>query len=384
MDNDGAFDDATGMNPTVVFEEDGVYPIVLRVIDDGGLFSTDSLSVTIQSSTPIINLPPIAEAGEDIVAGNAVTVIFNGSFSTDPEGKPLIYEWDMDNDGQFDDATGMNPSQVFANNGVYLIALRVTDDGNLTATDTLSITISLADPSLGEIDMPASPLKVNNDLMFSAPITNPGQDDTLSAIWDWNDGMTSAGIMDGQSITGSHRYETPGFYNVTLTLSNKDGGITQRNINKLVVVAPTAASVFGIGWLISPAGSTNANLGEVGKINFDFNASYRRAFASIPSGKTNITIKGKDFKFVSSSYSWLIISGKTSILEGSGTLNGEGNFGLLISVQDGAWFKPNSDKLRIKIWNKENGELIYDTQPGAANDALPTTTVKGFIFTINK
>jgi hypothetical protein len=31
------------------------------------------------------------------------------------------------------------------------------------------------------------------------------------------------------------------------------------------------------------------------------------------------------------------------------------------------------DKIRIKIWNKSTGQVIYDNQPGSADDASPTT-----------
>ncbi len=37
----------------------------------------------------------------------------------------------------------------------------------------------------------------------------------------------------------------------------------------------------------------------------------------------------------------------------------------------------NLDKLRIKIWDKTSGEVIYDNKPGAADTADPTTTLGG-------
>jgi hypothetical protein len=33
------------------------------------------------------------------------------------------------------------------------------------------------------------------------------------------------------------------------------------------------------------------------------------------------------------------------------------------------------DKLRIKIWDKTTGAIVYDSQPGASDAADPTTPV---------
>ena len=104
----------------------------------------------------------------------------------------------------------------------------------------------------------------------------------------------------------------------------------------------------------------------------------------MPSGKTNITIKGKSFKFVSTSYSWMIVKGQTAFLEGSGTVNGKGDYGLLVSIQNEPWYISNSDMLRFKIWNKATKEVILDTQPSEADSAPAKTLVKGSIFIINQ
>ena len=97
------------------------------------------------------NLPPIAMAGADVVAGKGASVTFDGSHSIDPEGKPLTYDWDLDNDGEFDDASGINAVKIFTDNGIFQISLRVTDDGNHTANDSLTVTISNDAPILSDI-----------------------------------------------------------------------------------------------------------------------------------------------------------------------------------------------------------------------------------------
>ena len=330
------------------------------------------------------NLPPIAMAGADVVAGKGASVTFDGSHSIDPEGKPLTYDWDLDNDGEFDDASGINAVKIFTDNGIFQISLRVTDDGNHTANDSLTVTISNDAPILSDIVMPVSPQKVKNNLLFSAAYTDPGKNDTITAVWDWDDGTSDAGVIVENDITGNHNYNTPGLYQVKLTLTDEDGESVQKSTDVIIVFAPNAASVFGSGWINLQGGSTMTNLGGTGKLTFDFNASYRRASSVMPSGKTNITIKGKSFKFVSTSYSWMIVKGQTAFLEGSGTVNGKGDYGLLVSIQNEPWYISNSDMLRFKIWNKATKEVILDTQPSEADSAPAKTLVKGSIFIINQ
>ncbi len=54
-------------------------------------------------------------------------VVFDASASRDPEGEELTYEWDLDGDGEYDDATGVNPTYTYDERGVYNAALRAVD-----------------------------------------------------------------------------------------------------------------------------------------------------------------------------------------------------------------------------------------------------------------
>ena len=111
--------------------------------------------------------------------------------------------------------------------------------------------------------MPVSPQKVKNNLLFSAAYTDPGKNDTITAVWDWDDGTSDAGVIVENDITGNHNYNTPGLYQVKLTLTDEDGESVQKSTDVIIVFAPNAASVFGSGWINLQGGSTMTNLEEL-------------------------------------------------------------------------------------------------------------------------
>lgn len=57
-------------------------------------------------------------------------------------------------------------------------------------------------------------------------------------------------------------------------------------------------------------------------------------------------------------------------------LRNEAGYKYLLTVVDGQ--APNGggvDKFRIKIWNDNTGEIVFDNQMGDSDDADPTTPV---------
>ncbi len=86
---------------------------------------------------------PVADAGADrTTAGGPVAL--DGSGSTAPAGRTLTaYAWDVDGDGDFDDATGRQPSvQVGTSRSV---ALRVTDSTGDQAFDLVHVAVTTPD-----------------------------------------------------------------------------------------------------------------------------------------------------------------------------------------------------------------------------------------------
>ncbi len=105
------------------------------------------LSVTMDADKNIIanflrtNQPPVADAGGPYNVVWGATLTLDGSGSTDPDINIASYEWDLDNDGQYDDASGVTVTTSFNQSGAHTIGLRVIDEGGLSDTDTATVTV---------------------------------------------------------------------------------------------------------------------------------------------------------------------------------------------------------------------------------------------------
>ncbi|HPP27381.1 MAG TPA: PKD domain-containing protein [Phycisphaerae bacterium] len=151
---DVTLDDPTSANPSftaprpaspldIVFE--------LRVTDDRGAFSTDTVTITLND-----NVKPVADAGPDRSVEPNSKVTLDGSKSYDPDGDPIQYEWSLTDesadaleeaklDVTLDDPTSANPSFTAPRPASPLdivFELRVTDDRGAFSTDTVTITLN--------------------------------------------------------------------------------------------------------------------------------------------------------------------------------------------------------------------------------------------------
>jgi glucose/arabinose dehydrogenase/PKD repeat protein len=126
--------------------------------------------------------PPTARATAAPTSGAApLTVSFDGSGSSDPQGDTLTYAWDLDDDGAFDDATGPTATWTYQDPRTYTPELRVTDPGGESDTQAVTITAGNTAPT-ATIASPAPTLqwKVGDLVSFSGGATDP-QDGTLPA-----------------------------------------------------------------------------------------------------------------------------------------------------------------------------------------------------------
>jgi PKD repeat protein len=100
--------------------------------------------------------PSAVICGDDpCYVGRAVQVHFDGSCSGDVDGSIVLYEWDLDEDGEFGEQgeTGVSVSRTYYSAGSYEVELRVKDDDGAYSDPCDSITVHAVTL---EVDVPAS------------------------------------------------------------------------------------------------------------------------------------------------------------------------------------------------------------------------------------
>jgi predicted extracellular nuclease len=94
-------------------------------------------------ATFTINDPPTADAGGPYTVneGASVTLTATGS---DPEGEPLTYAWDLDNNGTFETPGQSVTFSAPANSAptIFTVKVQVTDNGGLTATSQTTVQVT--------------------------------------------------------------------------------------------------------------------------------------------------------------------------------------------------------------------------------------------------
>jgi glucose/arabinose dehydrogenase len=165
-------------------------PVDLEIGPNGDLFYADLDSGTIRRIKYFAaNQPPVARATASPTSGRApLTVSFDGTTSSDPDGDTLSYAWDLDGDGAYDDSTIAKPSRTYST-GDYQVGLRVTDSRG--ATDTLDepLTISAGNtPPTATISAPLSTTtwKVGDRISFSGSATDQEDGAVPAARLSWS------------------------------------------------------------------------------------------------------------------------------------------------------------------------------------------------------
>jgi len=173
---------------------------------------------------------PIAEAGGPyaIVEGEPLTL--DASASSDPDGDPLAYSWDLNADGVFDDAVGVDPtiewSQLDAlgmgDDGVYSIAVQVDDGFGGVGVATTTIEVGNVAPKAEILGAPETSPE-GTPISLDSVIADPGTADTHSYLWSVaKDGEAyQSGDVESFEFTPDDNSS----YEVTLTVTDDDGGV---------------------------------------------------------------------------------------------------------------------------------------------------------------
>ena len=247
-------------------------PVNLEIGPGGDLFYVDFDGGTIRRIRYFsANRPPVAVATASPTTGAApLTVTFDGTGSSDPDGDALSYAWDLDADGAYDDATSTRPTWTYTANGSYAAKLRVTDPGGLSAIATVTVSVGNTAPT-ATINTPAAGTtwKVGDLISFSGSATDP-QDGTLPAsalTWDLilhhcpsnchtHPLQSFVGVASGSFTAPDHEY--PSYLELQLTATDS-GGLrhsVSRQLDPRTVTLSFQTTPGGLQLTVGPTTST--------------------------------------------------------------------------------------------------------------------------------
>jgi hypothetical protein len=229
----------------------GSHSLYLSIFDQGdnildSAVFLDNLDVYSSSTADCqkgAQVPLTVDAGDpyEVNEGDTVNVSATG---TDPEGGALTYAWDLDNDGSFEtpgqdldndgslDDASFSPDDGPSDSGT--VAVQVTDDQGLTATDTAQVTVNNVEPTIQSISANVSQTLTGKSVSFNASTTDPSTADT-------NAGFTYSWLVDGvaNSFTGNpleQSFSDCGDHSVSATATDKDGGVSASVTSDIVSV----------------------------------------------------------------------------------------------------------------------------------------------------
>ncbi len=198
----------------------------VEYVDGGSESKKAQAKASMDYSVVYTNLPPTPEAGPDIRAIEGATVKFDGSGSTDPDGKIVSYKWSF---GDGSSAEGVEATHVYDFDGTYLAILYIIDDTGTSRLDTLTVSISnppKVKPPDDGLPNVAPVAKANGPYESGVGIlhvysTGSSDSDGYIVSYEWDFTTGGGKLSTGDDVRVMH--DTSGTFSVTLTVTDDEG-----------------------------------------------------------------------------------------------------------------------------------------------------------------
>ena len=279
----------------------------------------------------------------------------------------------------------LSRTHTYKDNGEYMAVVLVFNSHLQGALIRVPITVENLPPEITGVTGPTHPQLLGTPVTLTADFKDPGILDSHTASIEWGDGESDLGtVHETLDTTGTgsvtfpdHTYAAPGVYTVKITVTDKDGASDEAFYTYVVVYDPEGGFVTGGGWIKAGVGSYTAKPSLTGRANFGFVSKYQKG-ATIPTGQTEFQFQVADLNFHSTDYEWLVVAGAKAQFKGTGTINGQGSYGFLLTAIDGQVNGGGgTDKFRIKIWDLTTGAVVFDNQMGADETGDASTALSG-------
>ena len=323
-----------------------------------------------------VNRPPVVTVSD--ASGAEGSVIPIHATAVDPDGDTVTSTWSYVPFAGVDAGAtcaiaavgALDTTITCTDDGIYKITLTASDGVNAPVSATGTLTVSNVAPSLTMTSPPTGSVYiVGTTVPVSGSVSDPGSNDvvTCNFVWDGG-GPNSSAVAAGGVCTKSNTFTAAGVYTLSITATDDDGGSSPPQSLVIVIYDPNAGFVTAGGTINSPPGAYVPAPPATGKANFGVVSKYQKG-DTVPKGQSEFNFKAAALNFHASSYQWLVVTGFKAQYKGTGTINGAGAFGFLLTVNDGQ--QPGGggvDKLRLKIWDTATNTVIYDNASGSPDD----------------
>jgi hypothetical protein len=264
---------------------------------------------------------------------------------------------------------------------IYTIIITANDGCNATVTSTAQVVVAhnITGPHSGQS------FRAGSTVSFTGEFWDvPANKHTAKWLIDGNTTVKAtvtepSGNKNGK-VSGSYKFSSPGVYKLQMNVTDQNGVTTYANANGdvdaiVVIYDPNGGHTYGGGYFESPAGALLSDATATGKATYGFAMNYFKN-STYPKGETQFQFKVGDFEFNALNFDYLVITNSMAQFKGTGKIiGGQSGIGFTMTVVDGQLDGSGIDKIRIKVYNKNTGEVYYDNEPGASDASLPEQPV---------
>jgi PKD repeat protein len=219
---DGASELGAGPRQAHTYQRAGNYTASVTVVDPMGRRGAASVVLTVR------NRPPEAALAFAPAEPSVLGPVQFTSVSADPDGVTVGWRWDLGDGNRSSDPA---PRHLYTGKGDYTVTLEVQDDsGAWSAAASARLFVRNTPPS-ARSTVSGPTVRTGETVRLDAGLSSDPDDGfaTLAFVWSSPDGWSAAGPG------ASRRYDAPGRYRITLTVTDGWGASSQDTVTVQVL-----------------------------------------------------------------------------------------------------------------------------------------------------
>jgi hypothetical protein len=214
-------DNPSAAEPSFTPDSNGVYVVQVVVRDPLNVPALDAVVVRIGEA----GTPPIADAGDPQTVPTGSNAQLDGTGSSDPEGQPLTYAWEIvtkpaGSNALLSDATSATPTVLIDVSGEYVIELVVNDGSQNSAPSQVTITGNA--PPTADAGNDQSDVDVNVAVQIDGSGSSDPESQPLTYSWSFvsKPGGSAAALSSTTASSPTFTPDLAGTYILQLVVND--------------------------------------------------------------------------------------------------------------------------------------------------------------------